>query len=60
MKCAKHPKYKAIKRPRANCEACWRMFIDATRDYVPPHLRLGVKAALSAISDPRCSQMDDD
>ena len=25
-KCMKHPKYKAVQRPRADCGACWELF----------------------------------
>lgn len=28
MKCKKHPKYGAIRRPRTACEVCWRMYIE--------------------------------
>jgi len=27
MKCEKHKEYRTIKKPRANCEDCWRMYI---------------------------------
>jgi len=27
MTCKKHPKYKGIRKPRANCEACWRIYL---------------------------------
>ncbi len=26
-KCKKHRAYKAIRKPRSNCEACWRFYI---------------------------------
>ena len=26
--CKKHPKYKAVRKPRVNCEECWRMYFD--------------------------------
>lgn len=26
MSCDKHRKYRAINRPRSNCEACWALF----------------------------------
>ena len=25
--CKKHPKYKAVKCPRVDCDACWRMYV---------------------------------
>jgi hypothetical protein len=25
--CAKHPRYKAIRKPRAACDACWNMYL---------------------------------
>jgi hypothetical protein len=28
MKCKKHSKYGAIRRPRVNCEMCWRQYIE--------------------------------
>ncbi len=27
MKCKKHPKYKAILKPRVPCEDCWVMYL---------------------------------
>jgi hypothetical protein len=26
MRCEKHPKYKAIHKPRCNCETCWNIW----------------------------------
>lgn len=26
MNCSKHPKYKAIHKPRVKCEKCWEMY----------------------------------
>ena len=26
MKCKKHPKYKAVRKPRVECERCWEMY----------------------------------
>ncbi len=26
--CKKHPKYKAIKVPRADCEDCWKLYVE--------------------------------
>lgn len=32
--CKKHKKYKAIKKPKANCEECWKMYFNKhTREY---------------------------
>lgn len=31
--CRKHPKYKAMRKPRVACEECWRMYIRAM-DYL--------------------------
>lgn len=28
MKCKKHPKYKAVRKPRCNCVTCWRMYAE--------------------------------
>ena len=27
-KCKVHPRYQALRKPRASCEACWRMWIE--------------------------------
>ena len=27
MRCKKHPKYKAIRKPRVACPECWAMFL---------------------------------
>lgn len=29
MKCPKHPKYQAKRKPRVACGPCWRMWFDA-------------------------------
>lgn len=31
MKCNKHPKYKAIRKPTANCSKCYAMFAETLR-----------------------------
>ena len=28
IECKKHPKYHAVKRPKANCETCWLKWFD--------------------------------
>lgn len=28
MKCRKHPKYKAIRKPTCNCVTCWKMYAE--------------------------------
>ena len=33
MKCKKHPRYKALKKPRCECYECWQMFVKRTADY---------------------------
>ena len=25
--CEKHPKYKAVKSPRVDCDDCWKMYV---------------------------------
>ena len=32
MKCSKHPKYKAIHKPRVKCNACERMYKEKSND----------------------------
>jgi len=31
MSCKKHPKYKAIRKPRVDCEDCWKMYNDTEK-----------------------------
>lgn len=32
MTCKKHPKYKAIRKPRVDCEPCWEMYFEEHPD----------------------------
>lgn len=34
MKCKKHPRYKAIHKPRCDCKECWNMY-NAKSAYAP-------------------------
>lgn len=31
MKCRKHPKYQAKRKPKVACEACWILYFDKLR-----------------------------
>ncbi len=35
LKCKKHPKGKAIQKPRVDCAACWKMWIVMHPGLVP-------------------------
>lgn len=32
MKCKKHPKYKAVRKPTADCEACRKIYNEKKRE----------------------------
>jgi len=50
MKCRKHPNYKAVKVPRVDCDACWKLFQDkhgktvAVEQYLRFHRRNAKRA----------------
>lgn len=32
VRCKKHPKYRALRRPTANCTSCWTMYKDRVKN----------------------------
>lgn len=55
MNCAEHPKYKAERRPRSNCEGCWQKWFVAIA--ANPNLSISQSAEEILVEDAKRAKL---